>query len=391
MPRLLTQPAGGSLHPTILFEPLIPAEGSGEMTELQSREKQNIHALLLLTLNPSRAEEVVPHLASLNQTEREEFLKLADSHHVILRALTPVQNATLTNGHSELSSWAAGAIATEYQRISNALDYLHRICSELEAAGCPVTVMKSLDHWPDLGNDLDFYTAADERRLVRIMVSKFDAHIEPRSWGDRLAHKWNFAIPGLRELVEFHVKRLGQTGEHIRLAQRFLARRMPRQLNGYTFMVPAPEERIVVATLQRMYRHFYFRVCDIVNSAAVVESGTLNYPELRHASQQAGIWPGVATYLTIVSDYVKQYRRQGLQLPQEVISAARFGGNKTQVRARFIRVPLMPQGAELYTRQLTHTALKGDVEGTFRLNLLPPLALAAAVAYRLTGSDKGVW
>jgi hypothetical protein len=26
-----------------------------------------------------------------------------------------------------------------------------------------------------------------------------------------------------------------------------------------------------------------------------------------------------------------------------------------------------------------------------RLSLLPPLASAAAVAYKLTGSDKGVW
>lgn len=361
------------------------------MTEQKTKEQQNIHALSVLTLNPGKVDEVIPHLAGLTPEEREDFLKLADSHHVILRALTPVHNATLTNGHSDLGAWAAGAIEQENARIANALDFLNRICHELEAAGCPSTVMKSLDHWPDLGNDLDLYTNADERRLVRVLINKFNAHIEPRSWGDRLAQKWNFAIPGLRESVEFHVKRLGQTGEHIRLAQRFLARRMPKQVAGYTFLVPAPEERIVVATLQRMYRHFYFRVCDIVNSAALVESGALNYAELRHASKQAGIWPGVATYLMIVSDYVKQYRGQGLQLPAEVISAARFGGDKVHVRARFIRVPIMPQGAELYTRQLTHAALQGDVEGTFRLNLLPPLALAAAVAYKLTGSDKGVW
>jgi putative nucleotidyltransferase-like protein len=361
------------------------------MAELQTRDQQNIHALSVLSLSPSQVDTVIPYLSGLNQAEREDFLKLADSHHVVLRALTPVQNATLSNGHSELSAWAAAAIENEQARISNALEFLNRICEELEAAGCPSTVMKSLDHWPDLGNDLDMYTNADERRLARVMINKFDAHIEPRSWGDRLAHKWNFAIPGLREAVEFHVKRLGQTGEHIRLAKRFLARRMPKQVNGYTFMVPAPEERIVVATLQRMYRHFYFRVCDMANSAALVESGTINYAELRHASEQAGIWPGVASYLMIVSDYVKKYRGQGLKLPQEVLSAARFGGDKVYVRARFIRVPIMPQGAELYTRQVTHAALQGDVEGTFRLNLLPPLALAAAVAYRLTGSDKGVW
>ncbi len=356
-----------------------------------TRDQQNIHTLSVLTMNPTRLDEVIPYLAGLNQAEREDFLKLADSHHVILRAFTPIQNATLSNGHSELTSWAATAIENEQARIANALEHLSRICQELESAGCPVTVMKSLDHWPDLGNDLDIYTNADERRLARVMINKFNAHIEPRSWGDRLAHKWNFAVPGLREAIEFHVKRLGQTGEHIRLAKRFLVRRVPRQVSGYTFMVPAPEERIVVATLQRMYRHFYFRVCDMLNSAALVESGALNYQELRHASEQAGIWPGVASYLKIVSDYVENYRGHGLHLPQEVLSAARFGGDKVYVRARFIRVPIMPQGAELYTRQVTHTALQGDVEGTFRLNLLPPLALAAAVAFKLTGSDKGVW
>jgi hypothetical protein len=51
----------------------------------------------------------------------------------------------------------------------------------------------------------------------------------------------------------------------------------------------------------------------------------------------------------------------------------------------------MPHGAQLYTTQLTRTAARGDVEGTFRLTLLPPLATAAAVAFKLTGSDKGVW
>ena len=47
---------------------------------------------------------------------------------------------------------------------------------------------------------------------------------------------------------------------------------------SYTFPVPAPEERIIVATLQRMYRHFYFRICDIVNSGALVEQREAEEP-----------------------------------------------------------------------------------------------------------------
>jgi len=157
------------------------------------------------------------------------------------------------------------------------------------------------------------------------------------------------------------------------------------------FHVPAPEERIVVATLQRMYRHFYFRVCDIANSAALVESGSLDFFELCRATEAAGIWEGAATFLVIVSDYVRRYRGYNLNLPRLVYEAAPFGGEKILIRERFLRVPIMPEGAKLFTREITHVALRGDLPATLRLNLLPPLALAAAVAYKLTGSDKGVW
>ena len=104
-----------------------------------------------------------------------------------------------------------------------------------------------------------------------------------------------------------------------------------------------------------------------------------------------GIWPGVASYLQIVSDYIALYRGRGLDLPPEVRQTASFGGDRLKVVRRFLRIPLMPEGAELYTRQVASTALRGDLPGTFRLSLLPPLAATAAVAFRLTGNDKGIW
>ncbi len=350
--------------------------------------KQDIHALCLLTLNPSRAGEVLPQIAGFDQERRREFVSLADSHHVVIRALSTVAEHTCD---AAISSWARGVIAREEARIANALQKLSTICAELEKAGCPSTVMKSLDHWPDLGNDLDLITIADEQRVLRLFTERFQAHLEPRSWGDRLANKWNFSLPGLKEAVEVHCKRLGQTGEHTGLARRFITRRVVRQLAGFNFLVPAPEERILAFTLQRMYRHFYFRVCDMVDTAALVEGRCLDFDELRSAAEQAGIWSGVATYLVIVSDYVRKYRGVGLELPAELRAAARFSGEQVKPGGRFLRVPIVPYGAALYTSQVTHTALRGDVPATFRLSLLPPLASAAVVAYRLTGSDKGVW
>ena len=350
--------------------------------------KQALDALCLLTLQPGGAAEAVAYINRLDADAGKEFLALADAHHVLVRALA---NVACHTADPELGRWATVAIADEHERIRHALAALSTICAELEAAGCPVTVMKSLDHWPDLGNDLDLFTTADEQRVVTVMTEKFGAQIESRSWGDRLANKWSFRVPELPEAVEVHAGRLGQTGEHTELAQRFISRRVPREVGGYTFLVPELEERVIEATLQRMYRHFYFRVCDILDTVALIDAQALDYGELRRASEQAGIWPGVATFLTIVSDWSQRHRREPLDLPEPVMAASRCRGSAVYIGGKFFRIPVLPCGAKLYAEQVTHTAWRGDIPATLRLSLLPPLASAAAVAFRLTGSDKGVW
>ena len=358
-------------------------------------DRDCVHVLSLLTLGrhaqPSTTIDPVAFVAGLDERQRAELLQAAHSHHVVIRAFARLQQDAALAAQPDVVNWAGDVVTREHARIDHALPYLDRICRALNSGGCATTVIKSLEHWPDLGSDLDLYTAAAEQRVTRVLRTEFKASVEPRSWGDRLAGKINFAIAGLPESVEVHCQRLGQTGEHTALAQRFVTRRVYRSIQAYTFPVPAAEERIIVATLQRMYRHFYFRLSDILNAAAMLEANAMNFDELRTASELGGIWPGVATYLRLVCDYVAQYRGVAPELPPAVYEAALFGGNALFVRDCFIRLPVIPHGAKLYTRQMTRTALRGDVPATFRLSLLPPLASVAAVAYKLTGSDKGIW
>ena len=282
-------------------------------------------------------------------------------------------------------------LAIEHKRIDNALPFLNAICHQLETTGCPVTVIKSLDHWPDLGSDLDLYTSGDRDEVIRVFTRDFGAQLQPQSWGDRLANKWNFQIPGLPELIECHVKWLGQTGEQVALAARLGQRHVERRIANYIFPVPAPDERVVVATLQRMYRHFYFRLCDIVNIAALVRNGSIDFAELRKTADLGAIWPGVATLLVIVSDYVEKYGGEPVSLPPEVIVAARFSGRRTYVSRKFLRIPIVPEAARLYTKQMMGIGAQGNFRAMFRLSLLPALATAAFLGYRITGSDKGIW
>lgn len=354
-------------------------------------EAEALDHLCRLALSPDSAISAYEAIRSISPEARQEFLKLADSHHVVIRSLEPLSRFAVAENNSQFLDWANEQLVREKARIENALIYLHAICAELENAGCPVVVIKTLEHWPDLGNDLDLYTTGNPSSVIDVFQKNFRAHVEPRSWGDRFAQKWNFAIPGLPESVEVHVQRLGQMGEHVRLAHRFVSRRVMKAIGSRTFRVPAPEEAVVVATLQRMYRHFYFRVCDIANSAQLVRSGEIDYAELKRSTDPAGIWPGVASYLVVVADYVKRYTGEDLPLPAAVKQEAECNGSAVHPKSRFLRVPIMPHGAQLYLQQVTRTAMNGNLAATARLSLLPYLATAAAISYRLTGSDKGVW
>ena len=223
------------------------------------------------------------------------------------------------------------------------------------------------------------------------MRSELRAEPQLQSWGDRLAHKWNFRIPELPQLVEIHVGCLGQTGEQNALPAHLESTSVMRDVGPFRFRVPAPEEQVTIATLQRMYRHFYIRLTDLVNLTGLVRAGLLDFMRLRASTERWSVWPGVATLLKITSDYNERAGVGPLPLPEFVVRSARFGAEVTYIGEQFLRVPMMPQGSQLFLQQLVATGAARDFRGAARLMLLPALAAAAFVNLRITGDDKGIW
>ena len=340
---------------------------------------------------PSTAADLDVGIADISHVEFENALDLANSHHVVMRGFEAFLQIMRRAGDDNRAEWAAGALAAEHARIENAMSFLQRVCGTFQAEGHDITVIKSLDHWPDLGSDLDLYTNADSADVLQLMTRTFEAKLAHRSWGDRLACKWNFVIPGLPEAVEIHMGRLGQTGEQVGIATSLARRARLAPFGERMFRVPAAADRLMISTLQRMYRHFYFRLCDILDTATLSDTASIDYEDLCFLSKSAGIWKGVASYLAIVSDYLKHYRGQGLDLPGFVRDSARFGGEEIHFGRGFLRIPIMPQSAKLYGSQLTTLLRNRELKNSVRLSLLPCLATAAAVGQKITGSDKGIW
>lgn len=336
-------------------------------------------------------DRLLDHLYQLDLSGLESIKSLADSNHVVVRTFSPLQHLLSELGRKDLAKSVTRILVNEEDRIDKATDFLQTICTRLEEKGCPVTVIKSLDHWPDLGSDLDLYTPARSRDVLEQMKICFGATPTERSWGDRLAGKWNFVVPGLAELVEIHVGRLGQMGEQTAVTESLTARSRSVQQKGRFFRVAAPEDRIVISTLQRMYRHFYIRLCDVFDNAVLIKSGVVDFEYLRTLGQQAGLWDGIATYLGVIAEYTEAYSGQRLDLPSFVTRSARIGVSDISFRRQFLRVPIVPHGVALYARELKILLARGDLKNGFRLSLMPGLATAAAVGLKITGSDKGIW
>lgn len=353
-------------------------------------ELQISHLLNLSLGSLDGSDTLISDLTTDVPAGRSRFLSLANSHHVVLRALDPLAKVARERGNEQVAEWCDDVLLRERATISDSLEFLNDFCHKLENAGIPITVMKSLDHWPDIGNDMDLYTPADSHQVGRAVQQYFKASLKGRTWGDRLAQKCNYGVEGVRKSIEIHHGCLGQTGEHIAVARRFCTRRVPQQVGGYTFMVPATEERIIAATLQRMYRHLYIRVCDIVNTHSILDSGDLDFAELRYAADLGGIWPGVATYLRIVTEFVRRVRGTSYQLAPQILADSQFGMDEVFVRGIWLRVPV--QGAALlYAKQVCRMAARCDLHGLMRLSLLPPLASVARLSYVLTGNHSGIW
>jgi len=333
-------------------------------------------------------------LAAMQRMPAEDWndlLRFAELQRIRLRTLQLLERWARAGALRVKVENLEGLILSEERQVARALAGLSKVVNALEQTGHSPIVIKTLDHWPDIGSDLDLFTSASERDTVVILERELQAEVEPQSWGDRLAHKWNFRIPGLPQLVEIHVGRLGQTGEQNALPAQLEQTSGIRQAGPFHFRVPAPEEQVTLATLQRMYRHFYIRLTDIVNLTGLVREGRLDFVRLRNSANGWSIWPGVATLLKITSDYNERVGAGPLPLPAFVVQEARFGAGVTFVGEQFLRVPMVPQGSQLFLQQLAGAGATHNFRALARLSLFPALAAAAFVNLRLTGSDKGIW
>ncbi|MGH9680517.1 MAG: hypothetical protein ACRD4Y_11265, partial [Candidatus Acidiferrales bacterium] len=88
----------------------------------------HLDALSLLAFSPQKAERAVQHVAALDRPGLDAFFRLADIHHVVIRALQPLAREAASSGLTEMAMLAQAVVDQEQDRINKAITALAEIC-----------------------------------------------------------------------------------------------------------------------------------------------------------------------------------------------------------------------------------------------------------------------
>jgi len=111
--------------------------------------------------NP-QVEVALSGLQNKSKEEWSEFLSFAELQRVRLRTLQLLEKWNGAGAVASRFGDLENVAQVEQQQISHALTVLDKVVSALELTGHSPIVIKTLDHWPDIGSDLDLFIAATE-------------------------------------------------------------------------------------------------------------------------------------------------------------------------------------------------------------------------------------
>ena len=316
-------------------------------------------------------------------SEWYRLFHMAEANVVFIRLMKKIQEMNtftfpeeILLEYEEQKKWRRGAMAL-----------LELVSRELQKAGIEFVVIKTLDQYPDMGHDVDILVLEKYSHFHRFSTQVLKGALEKQNLSDLLAGKGSYRIEQFPAL-EVHCGKLGQVGEHKQFAKDIFKRRVLQSFNGYSCFVPSPEDRILIAVLARMYRHFNIRICDLVNSITIIKSFDIDWEFLREESERMGILPGVQIYLWYLQQIHQRVCDQ--QLPVGITLDTRSFERKIPITVRkgYFRYPLFGVSSSLFGKKFVSDVLSFNLESAGRLSLVPPIALLTLVTFLLIHQKK---
>ena len=176
---------------------------------------------------------------------------------------------------------------------------------------------------------------------------------------------------------------LGQVGEDRHWPHQILLSRQKWEDVDAAIYIPAPEHRFLLQVQQRLYRHFFIRLSDVLNSIVIVRSGVLDWESLRQTAHMTGIWGGCLTYLGYLQGIHEVALGQPLEVSLPSGEAVENGRMDLGYCRSFIRFPRTRVVTRLYREKARALLAYREWENLGRVSLLPLIAAGELFALKV--------
>ena len=303
------------------------------------------------------------------------LLRIAGPNEALLRVAGALRSAGVVLAPADDS-----AVAAEQDRVADAFRAAREIAGVCTGANIPFLFPKILQHYPDLGDDLDLLVLTDREHFARSVLPQLTLVGDHHSLASRIAGSAGFLLFGCATPLDVQHGRLGRLGEHRDFPRTLYRRRRSLSAGGLRFDVPSPDDHLVLQGMQRVYGRRKITLADLAYAIRSILTDALDWDSVLRTARTHGVGAGLSCYLTYADD-IHRAVFGGALLPRDVRARLRTDGwGRVEFRGGYYRYPTVKVASALYALELGAHLRARRWTGAGRIFLLP--ALGAAAAFR---------
>jgi hypothetical protein len=341
-------------------------------TSAAARRETSAVALALRLLAGREAAPAAPGLIAW-----DELLRVARRNFVLVRL-----SARLRECGVEAPTFFVEAETEERGRARLMFDTIRRVGHACEEQGVGHIFAKSFQHYPDMGGDIDLFVATRSPAVDESILRGLQAAPVRRDLRGRMSGVAGYRVGGGEFVLEIYHGRVGALGEHGAVVSQLIRNGERAVVGGAEFLVPAAEDLLVLHGMQRVYRHGFIRLCDVLSTASVVGRERLDWGYVLRTSEQLGTLHGLRSYLTYVGQIHREALGRELLPPERRERLTSDSCGRGEFRGGVFVFPRGRVAGRMYFEKVRAAVRAGNWDGVSRLSLMP-LVAAAALARKL--------
>jgi hypothetical protein len=336
-------------------------------------EQKNLYAALILRLLLSDSSE----LSWPDDVKWADFIQLAKRNVVLVRVADRLKNLGI-KPPEEFSD----EVDQERWRIEAKMTLIHKINHVCLVKRLEHIFVKDFQHYPDMGHDIDLCVSSHSVEVDAAIVKALDASRKNGGLHTWIAGTTNYKVIGCESPLEIHHGRMGSLGEHPSYLRLLLTNARHGKVEGTNFLVPSPEDQLIVQGLQRVYERQYIRISDIVYTISSIRRDRLDWSYIIKVSKQLGTFYGLCCYLSYTNQIYQELFKKNLFSLELTKSLNLAGWGRIEFRDDYFTFPRIRIASSVYLRKFRTALLANNWESASRLCLLPVVAVSSLLRRR---------